>query len=56
MAVLPQTDRRIRTRPDLAAVPIDGIAPCQIVAASRAADPNPLLPDVHRAAVRHLSA
>ncbi|WP_116199541.1 hypothetical protein [Amycolatopsis circi] len=56
VAVPPLTDRRIRARPDLTAVAIDGIDPCQIVVASRAADENPLLPDVHRAAVRHLSA
>lgn len=56
VAVLPQTDCRIRSRPDLTAVPIDGIDPCQIVVATRASDENPLLPDVHRAAIRHLSA
>ncbi|MGW7532184.1 LysR family transcriptional regulator [Amycolatopsis sp. NPDC054798] len=56
VAVLPLTDCRIRARPDLTTVTIDGIDPCQIVVASRASDENPLLPDVHRAAVRHLSA
>ncbi|WP_406640192.1 LysR family transcriptional regulator [Amycolatopsis sp. WGS_07] len=56
VAVLPLGDCRIRTRPDLTTVPIEGIAPCQIVVATRGDDENPLLPAVHRAAVRHLSA
>ncbi len=55
VAVLPIGDRRIRTRPDLTTVAIDGIDPAQVVIASRADDPNPLLPPVHRAARQHLS-
>ncbi|MBW4717946.1 LysR family transcriptional regulator [Saccharothrix obliqua] len=45
IAVIPAHDRRFTLRPDLVAVPLHGIEPCQVVVATRAADTNPLVPE-----------
>jgi DNA-binding transcriptional LysR family regulator len=47
MAILPAGDRRATVRTDLAAVPVAGIDPCQVVLTTRADDPNPLATEFH---------
>ena len=43
VAVLPASDRRSMLRDDLAAIPIDGIGPGQVVVVTRAGERNPLV-------------
>ncbi|MFG1603365.1 LysR family transcriptional regulator [Actinoplanes sp. NPDC049265] len=50
IAVVPAGDRRHTLRPDLVTVTLDGIEPCQVVVATRAADTNPLVPEFVRSA------
>jgi DNA-binding transcriptional LysR family regulator len=50
IAVVPAGDRRHTLRPDLVTVPLDGVEPCQVVAATRAADTNPLVTEFVRSA------
>jgi DNA-binding transcriptional LysR family regulator len=50
IAVVPAGDRRHTLRPDLVAVPIDDIEPCQVVAATRTTDTNPLSAEFVRSA------
>ncbi|TDD90401.1 LysR family transcriptional regulator [Actinomadura rubrisoli] len=55
LAVLPAGDRRITLRDDLAALPLDGIDPCQVVVATRANDRNPLVADFRDTARTHFT-
>ncbi|WP_431975411.1 LysR family transcriptional regulator [Micromonospora haikouensis] len=50
IAVVPAGDRRHTLRPGLTTVALDGVEPCQVVVAVRAADPNPLVPAFVRSA------
>ncbi|MFD2419771.1 LysR family transcriptional regulator [Amycolatopsis pigmentata] len=50
IAVVPAGDRRYTLRPDLVTVPVDGIEPCQVVVATRAADTNLLVAEFVRSA------
>lgn len=50
IAVVPAGDRRHTLRPGLITVALDGIEPCQIVVATRAADTNPLVTEFVRTA------
>ena len=43
IAVMPANDRRYTLRDDLAAIPIDGIEPSQVVVVTHAGDRNPLV-------------
>lgn len=43
VAILPAGDRRSTLRDDVAAVPVEGLDPCQVVVATRARDDNPLV-------------
>jgi DNA-binding transcriptional LysR family regulator len=43
VAVVPADDRRSTLRDDLAAVPIEGIEPCQVAVVNRAGERNPLV-------------
>ncbi|SFJ30969.1 DNA-binding transcriptional regulator, LysR family [Amycolatopsis sacchari] len=54
--LLPAGDRRLALRPDLVAIPVEDAEPCRVVVATRAADPNPLLPAFRAAAKAHLTA
>jgi DNA-binding transcriptional LysR family regulator len=54
VAVLPAGDRRVTLRPDLTTVPIEGVAPCQVVLATRAGEEDPLVADFHDSARTHL--
>ena len=50
IAVVPAGDRRHTLRPDVVAVPLDDVEPCQIIAATRTADTNPLVREFVRSA------
>ncbi|WP_043626455.1 LysR family transcriptional regulator [Nonomuraea candida] len=50
IAVVPAGDRRYTLRPGLVTVALDGIGPCQVVVATRAADTNPLVAEFVRSA------
>lgn len=55
IAILPAGDRRPTLRADLATVPVHGIDPCQVVLATRADDPNPLVSTFHDIAATHVT-
>jgi DNA-binding transcriptional LysR family regulator len=55
IAILPAGDRRSTLRTDLATVPVEGTDPCQVVLATRADDPNPLVSAFHDIAATHLT-
>jgi DNA-binding transcriptional LysR family regulator len=50
IAVVPAGDRRHTLRPDLVAVPLDDVEHCQVVAATRTTDTNPLVTEFVRSA------
>jgi DNA-binding transcriptional LysR family regulator len=50
IAIIPAGDRRAALRPELTTVALDGVPPCEVVVATRCADPNPLLSDFVAAA------
>ena len=54
-AILPAGDRRSTLRPDIAAVPIKGTDPYQVVVATRADDRNPLAAAFREVARTHLT-
>ncbi|GGV68249.1 LysR family transcriptional regulator [Streptomyces longisporoflavus] len=43
VAIFPASDRRAAVREDIALVPVTDIDPCELMLATRAGDPNPLL-------------
>ncbi|MER6528869.1 hypothetical protein [Streptomyces sp. NPDC001508] len=43
VALVPADERRCTLRDDLATIPVEGVEPCQVVVATRAADTNPLV-------------
>jgi DNA-binding transcriptional LysR family regulator len=51
IAIVPAGDQRYALRPDLVTVALEGIEPCQVVVAARAADPNPLVTEFVRSAL-----
>lgn len=53
VALAPADDPRFSLRDDLAIVPVMGIEPCEVVVATRADDPNPLV-TLFRATVKEL--
>jgi DNA-binding transcriptional LysR family regulator len=55
VAVLPVGDRRSTLRPDLAAVPIEGVPASTVVLAGRADDPNPLVGAFRAVAAEHFA-
>jgi len=56
IAILPAGDRRSTLRPDLATIPLDGIAPCQVAVATHAGDRNPLVTAFREIANTHVMA
>ncbi|MEY9861665.1 DNA-binding transcriptional LysR family regulator [Catenulispora sp. GAS73] len=54
VAVLPAGEHRRASRPGLVTVPLDGIDPCRVVAATRAEDDAPLADAFHRAMAQAL--
>lgn len=54
VAVLPAGDRRSTLRSDVVAVPLSGIEPCRVVAATHADDHSPLAEAFHEAAAQTL--
>jgi DNA-binding transcriptional LysR family regulator len=55
VGVLPAGDRRSTLHPDVTTVPVAGADPYQVVLATRADDPNPLVADFRAAARAHLT-
>jgi DNA-binding transcriptional LysR family regulator len=56
IAILPAGDRRFSLRPDIAAIPIKGIDPCQVVVINRLGEANELVADFRAAARAQLTA
>lgn len=56
IAILPAGDRRFTLRPDVAAIPIKGIDPCQVVVITRVDEANDLVAGFRAAARTHLTA
>ncbi|GAB2654294.1 LysR substrate-binding domain-containing protein [Saccharopolyspora gloriosae] len=54
VALVPANDRRCALRDDLTTVPVEGIAPCQVVVATRAGDRSPLVAQFRESATRYL--
>lgn len=54
VAVLPAGDRRVTLRPDLATVPIEGLAPGHVVLVTRDGEQDPLIADFRESALAHL--
>ncbi|MGW3466081.1 LysR family transcriptional regulator, partial [Streptomyces olivaceoviridis] len=55
IALVPADDRRWALRTDLAAIPVEGVEPCQVVVATRLTDPNPLVTHFRESARNHLT-
>ncbi|SFJ30000.1 DNA-binding transcriptional regulator, LysR family [Amycolatopsis sacchari] len=55
VAILPASARIATLRPDLTAIPLEGVEPCQVVLATRADDHGPLVTAFREYAVAHLS-
>lgn len=55
IAILPAGDRRFTLRPDVAAIPIKGVDPCQVVVITRVDEANELVADFRAAAQAHLT-
>jgi DNA-binding transcriptional LysR family regulator len=56
IAILPAGDRRFTLRPDIAAIPIKGIDPCQVVVVTRVDEPNELVAEFCASARTQLTA
>lgn len=54
IAILPAGDRRFTLRPDVAAIPIKGIDPCQVVVVTRVDETNDLVADFRNSARENL--
>ncbi|MFE9352789.1 LysR family transcriptional regulator [Streptomyces olivaceoviridis] len=54
IALVPAGDRRWALRTDLAAIPVEGVEPCQVVVATRLTDSNPLVTHFRESARQHL--
>ncbi|QWF82350.1 LysR family transcriptional regulator [Amycolatopsis sp. CA-230715] len=55
LAVLPAGDGRSALRPDLTAIPLEGVDPCEVVVLTRLGDPNPLATAFHDVAAAYLT-
>lgn len=56
LAILPAGDRRFTLRKDIAAIPIKGIEPCQVVVVTRADEHDGLVTNFLASARAHLTA
>jgi DNA-binding transcriptional LysR family regulator len=54
IAILPAGDRRFTLRPDITAIPIKGIDPCQVVVVTRVDETNDLVADFRNSALANL--
>ena len=56
VAVLPAGDHRAASRNDVVTIPLTGVEPCRVVAATRADDHSPLVDAFHQVTTETLFA